>query len=211
MSSIVETVSLWKAYGSNWALRNVSISIGRGCLALLLGPNGAGKSTLIKILCGLAKPSRGIVRVLGFKHGRELNRRIGVLLHEPILYEELTVLENLAFYSSFYKSKIDSRLVKLLGIDFVLRERVNQLSYGWRRRVDLARALIHSPDLLLLDEPFSGLDESICEVVSKHIIPLFIGSGKTVIIASHIREYVDHLPHMEIILVNGEVKLIRDV
>lgn len=212
MGNIVETVSLWKAYGSIWALRNVSISINSGCLVLVLGPNGAGKSTLIKILCGLLKPTKGVVRVLGFKHGcREIKRRIGVVLHEPILYGELTVLENLVFYSSFYNSKVDDWVVRVLGIDTVFRERVDRLSYGWRKKVDLARALIHSPNLLLLDEPFSGLDESTCETISKQIIPAFIENGRTVVIASHIGEYVNHIPHVEIMLANGEVRIIRDM
>jgi heme exporter protein A len=208
----VEAVSLWKAYGDVWALRNVSISIDVGRLALLLGPNGAGKSTLIKILCGLLRPSRGRVRVLGFEWGdEELKRRVGVLLHESLLYEELTVLENLSFYASFYNVKVSSELLNLLGIDSILNRRVGQLSYGWRRRVDLARALIHDPDLLLLDEPFSGVDESTCRIIAGHIVPTFMKYGKTVVIASHIEEYINHLPRLRIMLDNGELKLFEEV
>lgn len=210
MSTAVEVTSLWKAYGNTWALRSVSIKIDKGKLAVLLGPNGAGKSTLIKVLCGLARPTKGKVRVLGFEWGaKALKKRIGVLLHEPLLYEELTVLENLAFYASFYESKVSSEILKLLGVNLVLKQRVNQLSYGWRKRVDLARALIHNPDLLLLDEPFSGVDESTCRIIAEQIVPIFMKYGKTVIIASHIEEYIDRLPHVKIVLANGE--LVRDV
>lgn len=210
MSIAVEVISLWKAYGNTWALRNVSIRIDKGKLALIIGPNGAGKSTLIKVLCGLARPTRGRVRVLGFEWGaKTLKRKIGALLHEPLLYDELTVLENLAFYSSFYGSRVSSGILRLLGIDSVLKQRVNQLSYGWRRRVDLARALVHNPDLLLLDEPFSGVDESTCRIIAEQIVPAFLNHGKTVIIASHIEEYIDHLPYVRIALANGE--LVRDV
>jgi ABC-type multidrug transport system ATPase subunit len=211
MGAAVEAVSLWKAYGDVWALRNVSISIDVGRLALLLGPNGAGKSTLIKILCGLLRPSRGRVRVLGFEWGNKmLRRRVGVLLHESLLYEELTVFENLSFYASFYGVEVSSELLKLLGVDSVLNWRVGQLSYGLRRRVDLARALIHGPSLLLLDEPFSGVDESTCRVIAEHIVPAFMKHGKTIIIASHIGGYVDHLPHLRIVLDNGGLKLVEE-
>lgn len=208
-NSAIRLQGVGKRYGRKWALKDVSIAIGEGELALVVGPNGAGKSTLLKIVAGVVKPTRGEVRL--FKEGArsarpEVRRHLGVLLHESFLYDELTVRENLEFFYAMYKGGAiqDWReFVEALDVDKVLSCRVSELSYGWKRRVDLARALIHQPRVVLLDEVFSGLDRGSCQVVAEEVIPRVLREGATVVMASHIEEYMENLSYMKVQLHDG--------
>ncbi len=149
---------LTKTFASHYALRDISFTAGREKIALL-GFNGAGKSTLAKLIAGILRPSSGEILVFGERpwRSREVRRRIGIVTHNPMLYRELTVRENLEFYSKLYGCDL-AEIVNLLGLADKLDVKVSHLSMGWIRRVALARALLNDPDVLVVDEGIAGLD-----------------------------------------------------
>ncbi|MCQ4152768.1 MAG: ABC transporter ATP-binding protein [Archaeoglobi archaeon] len=155
---------LSKRFGENFALREISFSAD-GKIAVF-GHNGAGKSTLVKILAGILKPSSGKVEIFGLepRKSSNLRRRIGVVTHNPMLYRELTVRENLEFYSKIYQAG-NWGIVCSLGLREKLNFRISELSEGFVQRVAIARALMINPKLLILDEALSGLDAESREVV----------------------------------------------
>jgi heme exporter protein A len=171
-SVLVSVQGVWKRFEGQaaWVLRGVSLEAGPGDMLLVMGRNGSGKTTLLRIIAGLTEPSRGRVAVGGRPpSSREARRILGVVLHSPLVYEELTVRENLEYYAGLYGVEdYDPRLdgvAESLGVARVLGARVSSLSFGWRRRVDIVRALIHRPRVLLLDEPTTGLDEDTVEAL----------------------------------------------
>ncbi len=165
MPAALEVEHLTKRFGRAAALTDVSLTVGAGETTLLLGPNGAGKTTLLRCASTLLKPQRGSVRIAGLdaaRHGAAVRRRLAVLGHESFLYPDLSPLENLTFYARLYRlTAIEERvaaLVDRLGLRGWAHRPVRTLSRGLLQRCALARVLLHEPDLLLLDEPFTGLD-----------------------------------------------------
>jgi heme exporter protein A len=183
----LEVEGLVRRYGEREALRQVSVTLDDGATLVVLGPNGAGKTTLLRVLATLLRPHAGSVRVLGSALPREsfaVRGRIGLLGHEPLLYRELTARENLRFHARLH-GVADARVAELLdavGIRGRVDEPLRSLSRGMVQRVAVARAVLHDPPLLLLDEPYSNLDPAGVELVA----PL-IGraSGRTRVICSH--------------------------
>ncbi|NOZ88759.1 MAG: ABC transporter ATP-binding protein [Crenarchaeota archaeon] len=170
---VLEMEGVWKrySYGRGWVLRDVSLCIPPGSGVLVLGPNGSGKTTLLRIAAGLAKPSRGVVRVAGLPpQSVEAKHVMGVVLHHSILYDELTVRENLSYYARLHGldgySPEGDEVVEALGLRRYLDTRVGELSFGWRKRANIARALLHRPQLLAIDEPFTGLDDAAVEALA---------------------------------------------
>ena len=166
MTAAIQVTGLTKSYGPRPALRGLDLTLGWGESLTLFGPNGSGKSTLIKVLATLASPTAGQIRVAGLDPRHEagrLRRLIGVVTHEPLLYEELTGEENLRFHGRMFRVQgLEARIADLaqeLALERLLPLRVRTLSHGMRRRISLARALLHEPPLLLLDEPETGLDQ----------------------------------------------------
>jgi ABC-type multidrug transport system ATPase subunit len=157
---VLEGVS--KLFGRFAALHDVNASLPGGRLYGLLGENGAGKTTLLRIIAGLARPSRGSVILLGTRDLRQVSGRIGFMAHATLLYEELTARENLAYFSGLYPERPTASaddLLERVGLANVdPRRRVGQYSQGMKQRLALARAILSSPALLLLDEPFSNVD-----------------------------------------------------
>jgi ABC-type multidrug transport system ATPase subunit len=155
-----------KEFLGKLVLNNVNLEIDSPRIVLIKGPNGSGKTTLIRIIAGLIQPSNGKVEI--YVDGKKvLDRRriVGYVSHYPLIYDELSVKENIDFFAGlnglkntmgyeFIKSIISS-----LGLIKYLDSMTGNLSYGWKKRVDIARALIHNPEIILLDEPFTGLDE----------------------------------------------------
>ena len=153
--------NIWKRYGGRWVLKGVELEVNESTVMCIYGENGVGKTTLLKIVAGLVAPTKGRVLINGSSDRRFRNSLQGVLLHENILYEELTVEENITYYSRLYgdvDQDLIDKLVEVLGLKSYWRTKVGALSYGWRKRANIVRAFINNPRVLLLDEPFTGLD-----------------------------------------------------
>ncbi len=200
-----------KTYNSVRALDDVSLRVPAGCIYGLLGPNGAGKSTLISIIVGVSKPDKGKVMVLGgspFSPG--IRARIGFQPQEHGLHPNLTGWENLFFYAGIYGvSPRDARdrireLAEKLGITGYLDKPVRTYSGGLRQRLSIVAALIHDPELIVLDEPTTGLDPGIRKSVWELIMDLR-RSGKTVILATHYMEEADKLSDEVAIMDKGRI------
>ncbi len=163
-----------KAFGSQLALDRVDLDIPPGSFVAVMGANGAGKTTLLKVIAGLAVPTRGSVTVGGVemrRAGPRLRALVGFVSHEPMLYPDLTARENLAFHARLFgldrpRAAVEEVAARL-GIEPVLDRPVRTLSRGTRQRVALARALLHRPAVLLLDEPYTGLDEAAAASLSE--------------------------------------------
>ena len=183
----LEVEGLTRRYGERDALHDVSLTLEEGRTLVVFGPNGAGKTTLLRVLASLLRPHEGKVRVLGASLPREafsLRGRVGLLGHEPLLYRELTARENLGFQARLHGVREErvSELLEAVEIAHRRDEPLRALSRGMVQRVAVARAVLHDPPLLLLDEPHANLDPAAVELVA----PL-IGaeSGRTRVICSH--------------------------
>jgi len=206
----VEIVNISKKYGHVWALKPFSIKIDESESVAVLGPNGAGKSTLMKILATHVLPSSGVVKIYGrdaFKDGENARKRIGFVAHESFLYDELSVEENLRFYGRFFSVDQDNfrEMIEFLNLGNWRKVPVKQLSYGLRKRADIARALIHNPDLILLDELFAGLDEETRNFLVDYFNTL---QGKTLLVSSHSLSWAKQLCKRSLFLDKGN--LVRD-
>ncbi|HUA75482.1 MAG TPA: heme ABC exporter ATP-binding protein CcmA [Solirubrobacteraceae bacterium] len=186
-AAVVEVEGLARHYGEREALSGVSLSLPAGQTLVVFGPNGAGKTTLLRILATLLRPHGGEVRVLGSRLPEEawaVRGRIGLLGHEPLLYRELTARENLRFHARLHDAG-EGRVEELLAAVRMSErgdEPLRTLSRGMVQRVAVARAVLHDPELLLLDEPRSNLDPAAVELVE----PLIgAASGRTRVICSH--------------------------
>ncbi len=185
---MIELIDVWKSFNNEWVLRGVNLEITNSGLFVIVGDNGSGKTTLIKLICGLLKPSKGVIKVFGVDTKKNLSykSRIGVLLHENILYDELTVWENLEFYAKLYNRKDISDIAveafESLGLKRFKDIKVGELSYGWKKRANIVRALINDPEIVLFDEPFSGLDSNARAVIDDLLYKL--SKSKTVLITS---------------------------
>jgi heme exporter protein A len=186
-AAAIQVAGLARHYGEREALSGVSLSLREGQTLVVFGPNGAGKTTLLRVLATLLRPHAGDVRVLGSsipEQSWQVRGRIGLLGHEPLLYRELSARENLRFHARLH-DVADERVEELLvGVQLEHRadEPLRSLSRGMVQRAAVARAVLHDPELLLLDEPRSNLDPAAVELVD----PL-IGacSGRTRVICSH--------------------------
>jgi heme exporter protein A len=185
--SAVEVEGLARHYGEREALSDVSLSLQAGQTLVVFGPNGAGKTTLLRVLATLLRPHGGSVRVLERSLPSEawaVRGRIGLLGHEPLLYRELTARENLRFHARLHDVPGErvERLLELVGMSDRADEPLRALSRGMVQRVAVARAVLHDPELLLLDEPRSNLDPAAVGLVD----PLIgAASGRTRVICSH--------------------------
>ena len=183
----LEIDGLARHYGEREALADVSLTLEEGRTLVVFGPNGAGKTTLLRILASLLRPHAGAVRVLGASIPEEawaVRGRIGLLGHEPLLYRELSPLQNLSYHARLHgvDGERVAEVLEAVAISGRAGEAVRNLSRGMVQRVAVARAILHKPDLLLLDEPYSNLDPAAIELVAPLIGP---GSGRTRVICSH--------------------------
>ena len=157
---------LKKSFGNFDALRGVDLHVKRGEFVTLFGPNGAGKTTLIKLLATLTSPSSGKLSIHGYDAKKEVNNirsLLGVISHDPYLYDNLSALENIKFFGTLYRLEdIDDRarsVIKQVGLDGRMHDMVRTFSRGMKQRLSVARAIVHDPEILLLDEPYTGLDQ----------------------------------------------------
>ena len=177
-----------KLFGRFAALHDLSVSLAAGRIYVLLGENGAGKTTLLRIVAGLSRPSRGSMRILGSTDARAITARIGYMAHATLLYDELTARENLDYFRGLYpasKTASADELLQAVGLAQVDgKRRVGQYSQGMKQRLALARAMLSSPDVLLLDEPFSNVDIKSIGMMSA-LLGRLRDRGATVIVVTH--------------------------
>ena len=175
-----------KQFGRFAALRGVSAEFDAGRFHAILGDNGAGKTTLLRALAGLAAPTHGTVLIFG-KSPREACREIGYMAHPSLLYDEMSGMENLRYFARLYGLSGDGpceRAIRSVGLDPELTRGVGQYSQGMRQRMSLARAILHDPRVLLLDEPFSNVDvHSAREMVG--LLKGMRDAGKTIFVVTH--------------------------
>jgi len=208
MSVSVKGVS--KIYGSQKALNNVSFEIGTGEVVGFLGPNGAGKSTMMKILTSFITQSEGEVKVCGIdviNNSIESRKKIGYLPEHNPLYLDMYVREFLAFIADIHKIKNKkgrvNEMIELTGLTPEKTKKIKQLSKGYRQRVGLAAALIHDPEVLILDEPTTGLDPN--QLKEIRVLIKDIGATKTIMLSTHIMQEVEAICDRAIIIKNGEI------
>jgi heme exporter protein A len=184
---VIELGGVGRRYGEREALSDVSLSLQQGQTLVVFGPNGAGKTTLLRILATLLRPHEGVVRVLGRplpSEGWAVRGRIGLLGHEPLLYRELSARENLSFHARLHgvTGERVEEVLEAVGMLPRAQEPVRELSRGMVQRVAVARAVLHDPELLLLDEPYANLDPA-----ARDLVAGLIGreSRRTRVICSH--------------------------
>jgi ABC-type multidrug transport system ATPase subunit len=183
---VITTRGLGRRFGSKRVLRDLDLEVRAGELLLVTGPNGSGKSTLLSLMAGLLAPTEGEIEVDLPRGG------IGYLAHEPLVYKELSALENLDLYGRLYhvteRRETIGALLERFGLWEARHERVGSFSRGMQQRLALCRVLLHGPELLLLDEPYSGLDASARTLVDD-VLAEAAGS-RTLVVASHEPEHV---------------------
>jgi len=186
VAAIITISNLIKQYGRFAALRGVNAEFDGGKFHVILGDNGAGKTTLLRALAALAHPTRGTILILG-KTPNEARREIGYMAHPSLLYDEMSGMENLRYFARLYDIAGDDRcrqVIRSVGLDPELSRPVGQYSQGMRQRMSLARAILHDPKILLLDEPFSNVDvHSAREMVG--LLKTMRDAGKTIFLVTH--------------------------
>lgn len=193
--------ALQRDFGDRTGLPPVDATVPLGATLAVLGPNGSGKSTLLRIIAGLLRPSDGSATVLGANIPREnwkLRGKVGYLGHDPLLYRDLSVRENLSFAARLYGlADADSRIGDVLeqtSLSQIADRRVGELSAGLTQRVAACRAVLHQPELLVLDEPEANLDDASRTEIER----LFSGPGRTRVIASHDRERLESISDLSL-------------
>ena len=204
----IQLTSVTKTYGNQKAVNNISFSAKKGEIVGFLGPNGAGKSTTMKILTGYIQPTEGTVLVNDIdviSNSIATRKSIGYLPEHNPLYLEMYVKEYLLFHADIHnieKGNI-TEVISKVGLDKEAHKKINQLSKGYRQRVGLAAAILHNPDVLILDEPTTGLDPN--QLVEIRSLIKELGKDKTVLLSTHIMQEVEAICDRVIIINNGEI------
>jgi len=207
----IETQGLTKSFGHYPVLREIDLKVATGETIVIFGPNGAGKTTLIKILATIINPSSGKILINGQSikiKAEEIRRKIGVVTHQSFLYGNLTAFENLDFYSRMYdvpqrKERI-KEVLDMVGMSHRLNDRVVALSRGMQQRVSIARALLHKPSIILLDEPETGLDQQ-ASTMLREALWKERELKRTIIHTSHSMESAIESCDRILIIVQGEI------
>ena len=210
---LIDIQSLVKAYDLLPVLRQLTLQIQRGEFVALLGPNGSGKSTLLRMLCGLSQPTAGMIRVGGWELPREsaaVRAQIGLVSHKSLLYDNLSAHENLHFFARLYNlpnDQIEARIRTLMmqvGLHKRTHDLVRTFSRGMLQRLSIARALLHNPDILLLDEPYTGLDQDASAVLDG-LLQTAHAEGRTILMTTHDLNRAATLPTRIVILSRGVI------
>lgn len=208
---MIEIKGLTKQADDKLILRGIDLKVQTGETVAILGPNGAGKSTILKVIATLMKPTSGTVNINGLelkKHSMKIKKMLGYLPHSSLLYEHYSPIENLVFYGSAYG--IDDpgtravELVRQVGLSYFQNEPVKNFSRGMIQRIAIARAIIHDPLLLLLDEPHTGLDQGAIAILNQVILSMK-NQGTTTLMVTHDLKQAAEICDRAIIIKNGRV------
>ncbi len=188
---MIEVRHLVKQFGPKTVLRGVNFCVERGEFVALLGPNGAGKTTFLRILASLSRPSLGEVRIAGYRlphQAAQVRARLGVVTHLPLLYGDLTAQENLELYARLYgltdfQARIQE-ILELIGLEARRHDLVRTFSRGMQQRLAIGRALLHHPDVILFDEPYTGLDQDASAMLDTILRSIAV-QGHTIVMTSH--------------------------
>lgn len=209
---MIEVRNLSKSYGATLALDNISFTVPTGQIMGFLGPNGAGKSTTMKIITCFMPPTAGQVKVDGqdaLEHSLEVRRKIGYLPENTPLYSDMNVLDYLTFVQrlraipSSEHDRRNKRMIEVCGLGEVVRKDIGELSKGFRQRVGLAQAIIHEPEILILDEPTVGLDPN--QIVEIRALIKELGRAKTLVLCTHILSEVEQACDRVLIINKGKI------
>lgn len=188
---MIKVRKLVKRFGLKTVLRGLDFEVEQGEFVALLGPNGAGKTTFLRILASLSRPSMGGVSIAGYRlpdQAAAVRRRLGVVSHQPLLYGDLTAEENLRFYGRMYGvSNLQERVMEVLelvGLTTRRRDLVRTFSRGMQQRLAIGRAVLHDPDVVLFDEPHTGLDQDASAMLDT-VLQEVAARGRTVVMTSH--------------------------
>ncbi len=208
---MIEVRKLVKRFGLKTVLKGMDFSVDSGEFVALIGPNGAGKSTFLRILASLTRPSLGAVTVAGYtlpKDAAEVRRRLGVVSHHPLLYVDLTATENLLFYGKMYNlPDLDARITEVLEMVGLTKRRgdlVRTYSRGMQQRLAIGRAVLHDPDVMLFDEPYTGLDQDASSMLDG-VLRTVAASGRTVVMTSHDLARTEDLATRFDVLTRGKI------
>jgi heme exporter protein A len=208
---MIRVQGLVKSFGHTYALRGIDLEVAQGEFLTILGPNGAGKTTLLRVLATLLKPTSGLVQLNGFEvtsGDAAIRRQIGFVSHQPLLYDNLTVEENLRFYGRIYGvDALEQRLDMLLdtvGLEGRRHSLARTLSRGMRQRLSVARSVIHEPAVMLLDEPHTGLDQQAARMLPE-LLRSVSTQARTVVMTTHNLEQGLELCDRVAILARGRV------
>lgn len=212
--NIIETNQLTKYYGKSKGIENISLTVKEGEIFGFIGPNGAGKSTTIRTLLGLIFPTSGTAKIFGkdsITEGPKIREEIGYLPSEVFYYDKMKVIDLLNYTAGFYKKDCKSRLYELADImELNLNKRIEDLSYGNKKKVGIVQGLLHEPKLIILDEPTSGLDP----LMQKKFFDIIEGENKkgaTVFFSSHILAEVQALCNRVAIIKDGTIIKVDDI
>jgi heme exporter protein A len=188
---MIKVQKLIKRFGLKTVLRGLDFQVEQGEFVALLGPNGAGKTTFLRILASLSRPSMGVVNIAGYRlpeQAAAVRRRLGVVSHQPLLYGDLTAEENLMFYGRMYAiASLPERVrevLELVGLSTRRRDLVRTFSRGMQQRLAIGRAVLHDPDVMLFDEPHTGLDQDASAMLDT-VLREVAARGRTVVMTSH--------------------------
>jgi heme exporter protein A len=208
---MIEVRKLVKLFGSKKVLRGLDLEVRAGEFVALLGPNGAGKTTFLRILASLSRPTVGDVRVAGYRLPGQAaagRSRLGFVSHMPLLYGDLTAEENLRFFGRMYSvPNLASRIgevLDLVGLASRRRDLVRTFSRGMQQRLAIGRAILHDPDVLLFDEPHTGLDQDACDMLDR-VLRDVAASGRTVVMTSHDLARIESLATRFDVLTRGAI------
>ena len=202
---------LVKRFGMKTVLRGLDFEVGQGEFVAILGPNGAGKTTFLRILASLSRPTLGELSVAGYRlpsQAASVRSRLGVVTHLPLLYGDLTAEENLRFFGRMYDvtdiSKRIDEVLEMVGLSARRSDLVRTFSRGMQQRLAIGRAILHDPEVMLFDEPHTGLDQDACDMLD-NLLRNVAGRGRTVVMTSHDLARVEDLATRFDVLSRGVV------
>ncbi len=217
MKVVLDVTNVTKAFGNRVAVNNISFTLHEGEIFGFLGPNGAGKTTTMKMICGLCSITKGSIRICGFDMPKDKEKalaNVGALIENPLMYPNMSGMDNLRYYASLYKNIKTEDILKyskVVGLEHRLKDKVKTYSLGMKQRLGIAQALLHSPKLLILDEPLSGLDPNGVKEMRDFLKTLAKEYNIAILISSHMLSDMEQICDTIGIINNGQLLEIRSM